>query len=101
MTRAEFDGWLEQHHGELLAVAKRRTEEGAEDVVQEAVATFLTHRDLPAIDHPWTYLVNAVRSVAGNRRRSVARAKAAARDLRVLTRAEHSHGRRRPAPRAE
>jgi DNA-directed RNA polymerase specialized sigma24 family protein len=100
VTRPEFDAWIEQHYTELLKVAKRRSNH-PEDAVQDAVVTFLTNRDLAEIDQPWTYLVNAIRSVAGNRRRGDDRVDELQRAVKHENRAGHSHGWKKPAPRAE
>lgn len=100
MTRPEFDTWIEQHYGELLAVARRRSSD-PEAAVQDAVVTFLANRELAEITQPWTYLVNAIRSTSMVVRRSSQRDQALRRGLKNDSRAGHSLGRKRPAPRAE
>jgi DNA-directed RNA polymerase specialized sigma24 family protein len=104
MTRQEFDTWIEQHYGELYAVARRRTnsDETAAEALQSAVAGAYANETYLRLQHkPWTYFANAVRGYAAATRRGEARARAASRAVQAQARAGFSLGRKRPAPRAE
>ena len=70
MTRTDFDQWISQHYGELTAVARRLVDnpEDAPEIVNDAVATTLANGHLPGVTHPWTWMVNAVRGKAKDRR---------------------------------
>lgn len=85
MTMAEFDTWIEQHYGELLAVAKTLVRpQDAEDVVQNAVASMYTSPllDLSVRLHVnederraglrsvWAWARGVVRGMASHSRRS-------------------------------
>ena len=81
MTRPEFDAWVEQHYGELLAVAVRRTDCEPEDIVQAAVAGMLASRVLkrirldnkdldPTVLSVWPWAVYRIRSALSNRRQA-------------------------------
>lgn len=105
MTRAEFDNWIEQHYGELLAVAKRRG--GSEDTVQSAVLRVLSTQSYSRIvgSSAWTWMVGAVRSVAADQRDSSTSQQRLRGEFKTVQRTIHrasvSHGWKRPAPRAE
>lgn len=103
MDKQQFEQWLEQHMGELLAVAKRLTnsEQDAQDAVQAAVVQALGNGKLTQVKAPWTWMVNAVRGTASNIRRGNERADAAKREVRRVLRAGLYQGRKRLAPRAE
>jgi DNA-directed RNA polymerase specialized sigma24 family protein len=103
MTKAEFDTWIGEHYGELVAVAKRRsqTDEDAAEAVQNAIAQTLASGRLAGVRSPWTWMVNAVRGTAANIRRGNARTAAARTDFKRATRAGLHQGWKRPAPRAE
>lgn len=103
MTRAEFDVWIEQHYTQLLAVARRRTntDEDAADAVHAAVAQTLASGRCGEIQHPWTWMVNAVRGKAKDGRRSEDRRTELHREVKNVSRAGLSLGWKRPAPRAE
>ena len=77
MTRPEFDAWVEQHYGDLLAVAVRLTDCEPEDIVQAAVARMLKSQALAnVVDDPnakgqmgvWPWAVGCLRSTFSNRR---------------------------------
>jgi DNA-directed RNA polymerase specialized sigma24 family protein len=101
MTRAEFDGWIEQHYGELLAVAKRRDRIEPEDVLQAAVTRVVATESFTRTDAPWPWMVEAIRSAAKDARRSGERRQSLGREFKKVSRAGLSHGWKRPAPRAE
>ena len=90
MTRTDFDQWISQHYGELTAVARRLVDnpEDAVEVVHAAVAQVLdeqtiscvvetpsglayregTRCRLDEVTHPWSWMVNAIRGTAKDRR---------------------------------
>lgn len=70
MTRKAFDLWIEQHYGELVAVARRlvNNPEDATEVVHDAVAASVGNGNLSKVRAPWTWMVNAVRGKAKDRR---------------------------------
>lgn len=102
MTRQEFDTWITEHYGELIAVAKRRGARSPQDVVQQAAVAMYSTQGYLRFDRPWTWAVGQVRGalsterLSGSRRGRLARA---ATD--VVRAADSSHRRKRPAPRAE
>lgn len=106
MTRQEFDGWIEQHYTELLAVAKRRDQKDPEDVLQQAVAGMLASEALPRIGAPgemgaWPWAVGFVRGAATHNRRAITRRNTLKAETKKIHRAGSSLGWKRPAPRAE
>ena len=103
MTREEFDVWIEQHYGELLAVAKRRTnsDDDAMDVLHSAIAGALANETYVNVQAPWTFFVNAVRGYADAKRKSDNSNKRLRSEVKIIHRASFSHGRKPPAPRAE
>lgn len=101
MTRGEFDVWIEQHYGELLAVAKERVKWDAEDALQSAVAGMLassTFADTP-IALAWPWAVAFIRYNARNMRVSEQRRRGFIRDAKIiLPAAPIQGGRTKPAP---
>lgn len=75
MTRSSFDQWMEEHYGQLVAYAGRlvNNPEDAREVVHDAVAATLSNGHLSKVRAPWTWMTNAVRGYAHNRRTSDAR----------------------------
>jgi DNA-directed RNA polymerase specialized sigma24 family protein len=99
VTRSEFDVWIEQHYGELLAVAKKKGD--GEDAVQAAVLSALETRNYERC-HPgaaWTWFSNAVRGKAKDQRVSETRTRRAKQELKKITGAAlYQGGRTKPAP---
>lgn len=84
MTMSEFEQWIEQKYGDLLAVARRRVrKEDASDVLQSAVLRMWNSPDLDlrvalhaTPERPlavWPWAVGIVRSEASTKRRSARR----------------------------
>jgi len=75
MSPQEFSAWLDEHYGELVAVARRlvNNPEDAAEVVNAAVARVLSNGRLGEVRSPWSWLVGAVRSQAEHSRRSTKR----------------------------
>lgn len=98
MTRDEFNAWLEQHYGELLAVAKRRVKADPEDALQAALARVTEHLDQfdETKGRLWTWVVNAIRSTADTARQSASRVKRLRADLKKDPSAAVSLGWKRP-----
>lgn len=86
MTKQEFEIWVERHCGELLAVARRRVREDAEDVVQDAVAGMLKSSELQYRDETtiWPWATFAIRQESYHARRSEARAERSLQDAGAL-----------------
>ena len=76
MSPEQFESWLNEHYGELVAVARRlvNNPEDAAEVVNAAVAQTLSNGRLAEIKTPWSWMVGAVRGTAANARRSQRRA---------------------------
>jgi DNA-directed RNA polymerase specialized sigma24 family protein len=90
--------WIEQHYAELLKVAKRRDGIEPADILQTAVLQVLTAGSYERTDVPWPWMVEAIRGVAANARRSGKRRKVLRRDLKILLDAGLSLGWKQPAP---
>lgn len=103
MTRAEFDGWVEQHYGELVKVARRRvnSDEAAEDAAQHAIASALESGGYETRDAIWPWMVLKVRDGAKLQRRSESRFRDLRREAKKVSSAGLSLGWKRPAPQAE
>lgn len=101
MTREEFDTWITQHYGELLAVAKARG--AGDDALQTALLSALANETYLRCrpDAAWTWFANAVRGCAKNERRGNARRHANRVEFKRVQGAGLYQGWKRPAPRAE
>lgn len=96
MEREAFDAWAAEHYDELVAVARRRG--GSPDDVQAALLRILETQSYVRVKggRPWTWAVNAIRSVIANRKRGEARARVTARSVTYLRTAGVSLSGRKP-----
>ena len=108
MTREEFDTWIENHYGELIAVARRRGYRDARGTVHAAIAGMLASPSLAgvqlhrpegqAVMAVWPWAVNFLRGTAQHAHRGASRDRARMAEAKNIALAGSFHGRKRTSP---
>jgi len=105
MTVKEAGVWIEQHYGEMFAVAVRRAMDlSPEDILQSAIATMLASKVLPRVrEHnqtrdrrymaAWPFATLAIKQAAFNARRAAHTQSAVRGELKNIGRSRALHGR--------
>ena len=101
MERSELEQWIEQHYGELLAVAKRKHKRAPEDLLQNAVAGMLASQKSPALQLAWPWAVSWLRGRAQHMRTSDNRQRALKSEAKNIHQAASIHGQRQERGRYE